>query len=63
MDHECKDQLVVERPPPTIRGGRGLLFSQVAVGGVGKRPNTVWRSIGITEQDSIMLALSLDTYH
>jgi len=31
-DHECKDQLVVERPLPTIYGGRGLF--QVTVGGV-----------------------------
>lgn len=24
--HECQDQLVVELPLPTIRGGRGLLI-------------------------------------
>jgi hypothetical protein len=29
-DHECLDPLVVERPLPTIRGGRGLFVSLVA---------------------------------
>lgn len=29
-DHECKDQLVIERPLPTILGGRGLFVSLVA---------------------------------